>query len=178
MVKTGESFKNGSLNNGTSALASSPSQGGPTSDELSKAIQAVKKATGVPTCVKKALDLLARQFVSILDEKNKVIEQLRNDNKMSREKIAICSEAVHNSSVSAVISSLDRNVTDQFHVVKEAERRKSVVIGGVPESKCQFMSDRVVQDFNQVRKVLDFLDVQCERRYTVSADRPIIEIGF
>ncbi|WKY13603.1 hypothetical protein Q1695_004440 [Nippostrongylus brasiliensis] len=83
------------------AKADEPSEllGGAKSDDWIAAIDEVTRSSTVPKCVKKAIDLLARQLSCLLEQKDKEIGELRAENDNLRSIIAsLESESVKRSS--------------------------------------------------------------------------------
>ncbi|VDL75633.1 unnamed protein product [Nippostrongylus brasiliensis] len=71
MVNSGANIKNVCLESEASPAVLPPRQA-MLSDDLSKAVQSASKASGVPACVKKVIALLAKEFLAIIQEKDRI----------------------------------------------------------------------------------------------------------
>ncbi|VDO18938.1 unnamed protein product [Heligmosomoides polygyrus] len=126
--------KGGSPSTLPSPLKSSSTGGLDHSNELVNVIVAVKKSSAVPKCMKKAIEILASQMQSMLEAKDAVIEQLRDENAKIKERITLLESSVSkafNSLPNATPTKMhaDKPIIDDSNVVSEAERRRSIVVG-------------------------------------------------
>ncbi|WKY03592.1 hypothetical protein Q1695_004945 [Nippostrongylus brasiliensis] len=112
--------------------------GGAKSDDWIAAIDEVTRSSTVPRCVNKAIDLWARQLIGLLEQKDKEIGELRAENDKLRSIIAsLESECVKRSSDVEVSQAHMTTVSSEVphSIESESERRRSVIIGHVPELK-------------------------------------------
>lgn len=163
------SVKDRDLKSGTTSFTSTSDDAVNSFTEMMGAIDDVKQSVDVPLCIKKALDSLASHMLTILQAKDKLIDVLRCENEQLRMKLARFEMPSQNSSQAASVLNVPiesqvvcNNAVDEFRAVNEAERRRSIVVSGILELKKGRLQDRVVYDFNSVRRVLDFLGIQCE----------------
>ncbi|CAK5013421.1 unnamed protein product [Meloidogyne enterolobii] len=49
-----------------------------------------------------------------------------------------------------------------LELIEDEKQQKSVVITNLPESNCEHAKDRVAEDFEQVKEILDLCDVECK----------------
>ncbi|WKX96896.1 hypothetical protein Q1695_012944 [Nippostrongylus brasiliensis] len=132
--------------------------------DLTCIVEDVKKAVGVHKCVKKAIDIIATYVTSMLNTKDEIIRQLRDENDKMKEKLSLLeSSRFHSDSLvsdTSHVQPIGQNpVSDGSSTVQETERRRSIVVGGIPELRCGNVQDRVAHDYGKVRRLLDFLGV-------------------
>lgn len=144
------------------------------SEELVKTMDEVTRSSSVPRCVKKALGLLSRQISRLLEEKDKLIDELRKENETLRQTIASL-EHKKMSPISFEPPALNNSSVASYNIDSESEfeRSRSVIIGRVPELKNAGIRDRVCYDFESVCNVLHFLGVQCYPSGVYRLGRPI-----
>lgn len=146
------------------------------SEELIMAMEEVTRSKAVPLCVKKALGLVTRQLSLLLEEKNNTIRDLRSQNEKLRQTIMRL-EAKTSSAV--FVDEFDQTVCSESMVKKfsedESERRRSIIIGRVPEVRNVRIRDRVCQDFENVCNILHFLGVECYPVAVYRLGRPIMD---
>ncbi|VDL81974.1 unnamed protein product [Nippostrongylus brasiliensis] len=143
------------------------------SEELVKALDEVTKSTAVPRCVKKALGLLSSQLTLLLEEKDKLIRELRDENDSLRQTIATLESKISLSGseqANDLITSASMNSSPSE---SDVERARSVIIGRLPELKNAPIRDRLGYDFENVCKILHFLGVDCYPTAVYRLGKPI-----
>ncbi|KAL6738521.1 hypothetical protein Aduo_012063 [Ancylostoma duodenale] len=90
---------------------------------------------------------------------SKINTELEKENSSLRLEIDCLKKTLSSSPRSAPDQPLcnDKSPPDSF---EEVERRRSLVIAGVPESHAPLSSSRVMYDLNCVRQILDFLSIE------------------
>ncbi|VDL82280.1 unnamed protein product [Nippostrongylus brasiliensis] len=133
------------------------------------ALKHVNESTKVPACVKDVLNALVDELISVRKER----DQLLKENLALRRKFGIPSE-LPISAIDSVTASdqpaesmmpMDPRSTSKDvrhdNDFRELERKRSIVISGVPELKSSHAGERAWYDLLSVRNVLAHIGVQC-----------------
>lgn len=145
------------------------------SDDWIAAIDEVTRSSAVPRCLKKALSLISRQLNSLLEQKDKEIDELRAENASLRSAIASfeSSKQPSDSSVPPARTTPSTESVELQYFESESERRRSIIIGRVPELKNARIRERIAYDFENVCNILNFLGVECYPTAVYRLGRPI-----
>ncbi|VDP45577.1 unnamed protein product [Heligmosomoides polygyrus] len=143
--------------------------------DLQSQVSALLADESIPVYLRSIISLLLQerqrhdQMMEQLRELVREVAALREENSrlkaslelsQNQKSIAPASPASHPPPSSAAL--VDGGTKD------DPERARSVVICGIPESAAQVPSVRVIDDFNRVRDIMDFLSINCS---TISAYR-------
>lgn len=148
--------------------ATSPAS--PQTSGLDAAIRELIESTTVPDCVKNAFTRIVEEFSLVRQERDKLLQE----NLLLRRRLGISPGAP----VSSVFDAAPAGNPDQFNPppsqspsigrepdfhspCQESERRRSIIISGIPELDSPSIASRVCYDFLSVRNVVFHLDIDC-----------------
>lgn len=148
----------------SSSPATSPSQPAGLDDVMRE----VNASSLVPDCVKAAFSTLIRELGDVKAERDK----LREENLILRQKLGIAPD-VPLASAEPIIDHPVNSVRSDFIDCQESERRRSLVIAGVPELRECSIRRKLFYDNNSVLNILEFLNVDCLPVAVYRLGRPI-----
>lgn len=140
-------------------------------DDLSRAVDLIINDQSLPPHLKAAVGCMLeiREQLNAVVAKNKELMEeniavcarnveLENEVLSLKSQINVLKQALTSQAAVAPMSSVDISGS-HFH--EDVERKRSVVIIGVNESSSPVASDRVLYDAGCVRRILDFLSIDC-----------------
>lgn len=144
----------------------------PQTPDLHSAVDLLLKDANLPP----HLRVVISHLLEIKDEFSKVVarnQELVEENKVIQEKSAVLLR--ENASLQSEVNKLryklssKENGLSQPNIVStstmsydEIERKRSVVISGIPESFAPVASSRVLHDIAHLRQFFDFLHIECQ----------------
>lgn len=134
-----------------------------TSPELVNVVKEVNDSTGIPECVKRLLLAITSQLSAVLSENASLrsqLEDIAKENERLKQQLRSYEDNPRVVNVPpAVVPPSNPQMENASY--SEVERRRSVVIGNIPECRSEFLRDRRQYDFESVVNILSHLDVDC-----------------
>ncbi|VDP63681.1 unnamed protein product, partial [Heligmosomoides polygyrus] len=133
--------------------------------KLFSAVKDLESSKDVLVCVKTMLLLISAQISSILENDSRLREenaQVRQENKHLSDEIAKLEARLAVTSNSQEMSAINTSdhVANGTDSVSECERRRSIVLHGVPELFASNPMDKLCHDFDYVANTLSFVGVE------------------
>lgn len=146
---------------------------------LDKHVRQLLKAKSIPTCIKNVIEELVSQMSRLYRDNVNLRSEL-DSLKTSAAQVEGPGQLVLSIDHSDVNSSLPV-AASQTHVpvdksivsYHEIERRRSIVIGNIPEVASSNFRERLNYDYHSVCNVLDFLGVECNPLTVYRLGRPL-----
>lgn len=147
--------------------------------KLNEAIAKLNSAKNIPKCLKDVIKEMASRIERVLEENIKLREEnasVHRENCALRDKVALLETQLKEARQAVDTSSIDRNhasVVHESNDFHECERLRSVVISGVVESTSSNVRERLEHDFDSVKSILSFLEIEAIPVSTYRLGRPI-----